>query len=449
MTNHVKIQGVTPRIQYTADGTSTDYEFPFAIFTSDDIDVYLDDTLQSTTTYSVNGIRHSDGGTVSFDTPPAIDTVITIIRNLSIERTTDFQEGGALRADVLNDELDYQIACQQQIAENLNRTFVMAPYVSGDDVDLNLPEPSAGKAIVWNDSGTGLENSDISINAWAPTLTSYKQAAEAAAGNASIYAQNASTSASNAASSATSAASAAAAAATAQAAAEAAVTQAAEAAQSGGGSSADSVTLTGNQSIDGTKTFLDQVQTSTATEGGMLCLNSAYDFQSAQTVLADTNIFRFEGQDSQTHTTGGMSQTYTTDGDLKTQLSAKRYINNDYVTAGIDCSVDDTGTAKVTTQTPSSSTDASTQIATTKWIENQRKSGYGIGLPNWPAVVSCAASTIHTIPDNGWIATSGTVRLESNTGKQLASGGAYVTFPVAAGTKVYVAGVAANFFPCL
>ena len=79
MTNHVKIQGVTPRIQYTADGTTTDYEFPFAIFSSDDIDVYLDDALQSTTTYSVTGIRHSDGGTITFTTAPNIDTIITKI----------------------------------------------------------------------------------------------------------------------------------------------------------------------------------------------------------------------------------------------------------------------------------------------------------------------------------------------------------------------------------
>ncbi|MDY6407462.1 MAG: phage tail fiber protein, partial [Pseudomonadota bacterium] len=86
MTNHVKIQGVAPRIQYTADGTSTDYEFPFAIFTSDDLDVYWDDILQSTDSYTVRGIRHSDGGTVSFNEPPQIDTIITIVRNLSIER---------------------------------------------------------------------------------------------------------------------------------------------------------------------------------------------------------------------------------------------------------------------------------------------------------------------------------------------------------------------------
>ena len=38
MTEHVKIYGIKPRIQYVADGTSETYEFPFAIFSTSDIE---------------------------------------------------------------------------------------------------------------------------------------------------------------------------------------------------------------------------------------------------------------------------------------------------------------------------------------------------------------------------------------------------------------------------
>jgi len=360
MTNHVKIQGVTPRIQYVADGTSTDYEFPFAIFTSDDLDVYLDDTLQSTTTYTVNGIRHSDGGTVSFDTAPAIDTVITIVRNLTIERTTDFQEGGALRADVLNDELDYQIACQQQIAENLNRSFVLAPYANSDDVDLNLPPPDAGKAIVWNSSGTGLENSSVTINTWGPILTGYKQSAETAAATATSAASTATAAASSAASSASSAAD--------------AVSSATTAAQNAATSAQTATTAAQNAATSATAA-------QTAAEAAAASAASA-----------------------------GSSSTGTT---------------------------------------PASATDSSTAIATTQWIENQRQSGYGIGLPNWSAGIVLSTGTLHTIPSNGWIMSVGSVRLNSNTGKQVASGGATTHVPLHADISVYVSGAAATFFPSL
>ena len=191
MTDHVKIYGITPRIQYTADGTLTEYEFPFAIFKTSDINVYFGNEKQESSSYTVSEARHSDGGTVTFASAPASGTVVTIVRNLSIERTSDFQEGSTLRAKVLNDELDYQIACQQQIAENLNRSMVLPPYATGNNLDLTLPMPSAGKAIVWNSAGTNLENSTVSVNALEQTLKGYKTAAQTAATTATNKADTA------------------------------------------------------------------------------------------------------------------------------------------------------------------------------------------------------------------------------------------------------------------
>ena len=188
MTDHIKVYGVKPRIQYTANGTSTVFEFPFVIFKASDIDVYLNEVKQSDTTSTVAGVRNSDGGTVTFATAPANGTVVSLIRNMSIERTSDFQEGGALRADVLNDELEYQIACQQQIAENLNRSMVLPPYAVDNNLDLTLPTPDAGKAIVWNAAGTNLENSTVSVNALESTLNGYKTSAETAAATATTKA---------------------------------------------------------------------------------------------------------------------------------------------------------------------------------------------------------------------------------------------------------------------
>ena len=184
MTDHIKIQGITPRIQYVANGVLTSYTFPFAIFHTEDVDVYLNDTLQATNTYQVNFDPTTAGGTIVFNSAPAENIVITIMRNLSIERTTDFQEGGALRANTLNDELDYQTACQQQIADSLNRSMVLPPYAVNTNVDLTLPLPSAGKAIVWNSDGTNLENSTVAVNDLESTLNGYKTTAETAASTA-------------------------------------------------------------------------------------------------------------------------------------------------------------------------------------------------------------------------------------------------------------------------
>ena len=181
MSNHIKIQGTSPRIQYVADGELNAYEFPFVIFNPSDINVYFNDKVQDSDTYTVAISKNTEGGEVSFETAPASGTIITIVRNLAIKRTTTFQEGGALRAKVLNNEFDYQMACQQQIADSLNRSMVLPPYAVDTDVDLTLPTPSAGKAIVWNSDGTNLENSAIKINELESTLKGYKESAESSA----------------------------------------------------------------------------------------------------------------------------------------------------------------------------------------------------------------------------------------------------------------------------
>ena len=189
MSGHVKIYGVKPRIQYIADGENLNYEFPFAIFNMSDVNVYFGDVLQETSSYVVSKGSDLSGGNVKFEIAPTKGTIITIIRNLSIERKSDFQEGSVLRADVLNDELDYQIACQQQIAENLNRTMVLPPYAVDNDLNLTLPTPIPGKAIIWNSTGTNLENSNVEVNALESTLKEYKNQAQTAAQNAQNNAQ--------------------------------------------------------------------------------------------------------------------------------------------------------------------------------------------------------------------------------------------------------------------
>ncbi len=191
MTEHIQIKSIPPRIQYIADGILSTFEFSFAIFKAENMNVYCNDVLQDSDTYTVSFDTDTAGGTVTFTTVPEKGSVITLFRNLDIERTTDFQEGGALRASALNYELDYQIACQQQIADNLNRSMVLPPYATDTDIDLTLPTPSAGKAIVWNADGTNLENSAVEINVLESTLRSYRDTAIVKADEATAQATQA------------------------------------------------------------------------------------------------------------------------------------------------------------------------------------------------------------------------------------------------------------------
>lgn len=128
---HIKIKPVTPRVQYTGNGSTTVFPYSFPIFDESEMVVYEGDDV-ITTGYTVSGAGQTDGGNVTFSIAPADGTKITLLRNVSIERMTDFQEGGTFRPKNINDELDRQTAFMQQVQEKVDRTLILPPT---SDVD--------------------------------------------------------------------------------------------------------------------------------------------------------------------------------------------------------------------------------------------------------------------------------------------------------------------------
>lgn len=140
MSDTMKILPATTSIQFLGDGVRTEFQFPFGIFSADNVEVYVDAEKLSSG-YTVSGVGESDGGSVSFLDAPASAAVITIRRSLSIERVTDFQESSELRAAALNKDLDYLTACVQQINGDLSRCISLTPTDVG--ASLTLPPKSS------------------------------------------------------------------------------------------------------------------------------------------------------------------------------------------------------------------------------------------------------------------------------------------------------------------
>jgi hypothetical protein len=204
MADHIQIGDATPRVQYTANGSQIAFTFLFPIFAAADMEVWLGNVKQSSSTYSISGIGISGGGSVLFNTPPANGTLITLVRRLAISRLSDYQEDGIIRAKVLNDELDYQTAAIQQVALDAGRA-VKRSLISTSTADLTLPEPLANRSIKWNAAATGLENSTADVDAViasatasAATASTQSNIAITKAGEAAISAASASNSAATA-----------------------------------------------------------------------------------------------------------------------------------------------------------------------------------------------------------------------------------------------------------
>lgn len=187
MVKNVKT-AVRPVVHFIADGEVTEFFYNFATFGEDDLDVYIGEELQNSNYSIVSNGEY--GGKVVFNRPPAEGVVVTIIRNLEIKRTSDFQESGAFRAKVINHELDYQVASLQQLDEKISRTIMVPPYLT-KPVKGALPIPEPGKAIVWNPAGDELVNSDLPIDTAFRDIAGSLAEAKTYAGQAETEAENA------------------------------------------------------------------------------------------------------------------------------------------------------------------------------------------------------------------------------------------------------------------
>ncbi len=176
-------------IRYVGNGITSDYTFPFQIFSAQEILVYFNDTLQESG-FAVSGVENISGGEVCFDAPPADGLKITLKSNVSIERKSDFQEGGALRASVINREFNNIIAAIKQVNGLACRAPKLPVSLSFEN-DLILPNPSPGKAILWNNAADGLENSVINFNELVSNVSANAQNAALSESNALTYQNNA------------------------------------------------------------------------------------------------------------------------------------------------------------------------------------------------------------------------------------------------------------------
>ena len=147
------------------DGSKVIFDFDFKVFSETDLEVYVVDasgnaTLKTITThYLVTIDTTSEGGYVTFLTAPATAQQVLIRRILPITQPTDIPNFGSIREEQLETELDRRAMIESQLQEQLDRTIKFG--ITSDLTGLEFPEPDAGKALVWNATEDGLENSAL------------------------------------------------------------------------------------------------------------------------------------------------------------------------------------------------------------------------------------------------------------------------------------------------
>ncbi len=146
------ISAETPRVQYTVTSADSTFDYDFEIFQDSDIKVFVDSTLKTLTThYTVSGAGTTGGGTVTMTSGNAVtNATVTLVRDITIQRTTDFPASGAFQVDSLNTELDRVTAVQQTLEDNIARSLRLADEDATSTLTLPLKDARKGRYLAFN-----------------------------------------------------------------------------------------------------------------------------------------------------------------------------------------------------------------------------------------------------------------------------------------------------------
>jgi hypothetical protein len=196
MTDHIKVNDVSPRTSVVLTAAQTDVTIPFKFFDNADIRVYLDGTLKTLTThYTVTGAG-LDSGTrkITLVTPAVGDEVCVIRRAIVVKRLSDYTDSGSWTANNVNTDFDKLVMMAQEVQTEAGRAI----RLTDDDADAELELPAAAsranKALVFDADG------DVTVSAddYEDQAADAAASALAASGSASAAAASAVTAATQA-----------------------------------------------------------------------------------------------------------------------------------------------------------------------------------------------------------------------------------------------------------
>lgn len=161
------ISSTTAKNQYTATGVLTVFAYQFKVFDEDDLDVYLDDVLQSSG-YLVSDVGEDDGGNVTFSVAPSNGTIVTLLRNQPQVQETELPAQGPFPSEAVENQLDKLVMMILALDERVQRTLLLS--IASTLTGLSLPTPEAGKALGWNSGEDGFTNLEPSSGALLSTF---------------------------------------------------------------------------------------------------------------------------------------------------------------------------------------------------------------------------------------------------------------------------------------
>jgi hypothetical protein len=136
------VTNTTARNQYIATAGQDEFAYTFEVYDKDDLVVLQNSTtLSEGTDYTVDDVGNDGGGDVTLAAGATAGDVITIYRDMALNRTTDYQNSGDFLASEVNEDFDRLWLAIQQNATSDSRS-VKKPVTDLSSINMELPVAS-------------------------------------------------------------------------------------------------------------------------------------------------------------------------------------------------------------------------------------------------------------------------------------------------------------------
>lgn len=112
------VPDVSPYIQYIASSGQTVYPYPFPITQDADLIVVINGSTQIGG-YSISGVGNDTGGNVTLTTGSTTNDIITLFRDITIERLTQIGQNSGFASATFNDEYNNIYLIMQQLEASI------------------------------------------------------------------------------------------------------------------------------------------------------------------------------------------------------------------------------------------------------------------------------------------------------------------------------------------
>ncbi|WP_050465093.1 hypothetical protein [Herbaspirillum autotrophicum] len=186
----MSVNNTPPVIQHDGNGVTKSFNYPFKILNGADLVAQVGNAiLVYGVDYVVTGVGDDVGGQVIFVVAPVIGVAnVTLFRQITFDRSTDYQYQGPLPSLVVNQDFDRLTMMLQQVGQDIKRSFKL-PFATFTNQEINQASAlRANKVILFDGDGNlniGTDNYVDQTAAVAASAAAALASKQAAAGYAS------------------------------------------------------------------------------------------------------------------------------------------------------------------------------------------------------------------------------------------------------------------------